>query len=252
MRVFKFGGASIKNAEAVKNVLQLLQHTGYEDTFIVVSAMGKTTNALEQVVAEYFEAPQQLPACISSITAFHFDIVDALFASNKKAVKETLLDLIEDLKTFLQRNKSPNRSFVYDQVVSYGELLSSTIMHQYLLQCGMAVSWLDARRCIKTDNYYRGVRLHWDKTREAMESLTATKTPLITQGFIGSDENNFTTTLGREGSDYSAAIFAYLLNAESVTIWKDVPGVLNADPRHFDNTQLLHHISYEEAIELAF
>lgn len=252
MRVFKFGGASIKNVEAVKNVLQLLQHTGYEDTFIVVSAMGKTTNALEQVVAEYFEAPQQLPACISSITAFHFDIVDVLFASNKKAVKETLLDLIEDLKTFFQRNKSPNRSFVYDQVVSYGELLSSTIMHQYLLQCGMAVSWLDARRCIKTDNYYRGARLHWDKTREAMESLTATKTTLITQGFIGSDENNFTTTIGREGSDYSAAIFAYLLNAESVTIWKDVPGVLNADPRHFDNTQLLHHISYEEAIELAF
>jgi len=160
--------------------------------------------------------------------------------------------LFEELKSFFDRNKSPDYNFIYDQVIGYGELISTTIISEYLNETGIKNNWLDAREYIKTDNYYRRANVNWDETQQQISSKFDKSILNITQGFIGSDSNNFTTTLGREGSDYTAAIFAYCLNAESVTIWKDVPGVLNADPRYFENAQLLNKISYREAIELAF
>tara|TARA_B110000211_G_C13954421_1_gene497666 strand:- start:41 stop:1003 length:963 start_codon:yes stop_codon:yes gene_type:complete len=153
---------------------------------------------------------------------------------------------------FIKQNKSPDYSFVYDQVVSFGELLSTTIIHHYLVSKSLDSTWLDARNCIKTDDYYRAANINWELTLSNVQAQVGKASLIVTQGFIGSTSNNFTTTLGREGSDYSAAIFGYALNAESVTIWKDVPGVLNGDPREFSDTQLLHQISYREAIELAF
>ena len=252
MKVFKFGGASVKDANGIRNLYQVIQKKGGQDTVVVVSAMGKMTNALEAVVEAYFEAPETIATHITQIQAYHFSHIDELFGAEAKAVKSQVLDMFQELKDFIKTNKSPNRSFVYDQLVSFGELVSTTIIAAYLNAQGIEATWLDARNCIKTDAYYRDANLDWEKTQAATKAAVKRKQTIITQGFIGSDSNNFTTTLGREGSDYTAAIFAYALDAESVTIWKDVPGVLNADPRVFDNTQLLHQISYREAIELAY
>ncbi len=163
-----------------------------------------------------------------------------------------MTSIFEDLDHFLNRNKSPDYNFVYDQTIGFGELTSTTIISEYLNFIGIKNNWLDVRNCIKTDSYYRRANVDWEQTQASIKENVNTKILNITQGFIGSDANNFTTTLGREGSDYTAAIFAYCLNAQSVTIWKDVPGLLNADPRYFENAQLLHSISYREAIELAF
>ena len=252
MKVFKFGGASVKDAEGVKNLKVLLQQQGAENTLVVVSAMGKMTNALESVVTSYFEEPGKVGGLLTDIQAYHFEIIEALFTSEVEVVKNQVLELFQELKGFLNTNKSPNQSFVYDQVVSVGELLSTTIIAAYLNAEGISSKWLDARAAIKTNDYYRGADPDWALTKEHIRAQVNPSVTSITQGFIGSDSNNFTTTLGREGSDYTAAIYAYALDAESVTIWKDVPGVLNADPRVFENTQLLHQISYREAIELAF
>ena len=252
MKVFKFGGASVKDAEGVRNLKKVLLQQGAENTLIVVSAMGKMTNALEKVVVAYFDDKEDLGGHLTNIQAFHFDIIDSLFDGEAGPVKNQILELIGELKAFLGSNKSPSRSFVYDQVVSFGELLSTTIIASFLNSDGISAQWLDARAAIKTNDYYRGADLDWEQTKEGIQKQVKGASIFITQGFIGSDANNFTTTLGREGSDYTAAIYAFALSAESVTIWKDVPGVLNADPRIFDNTQLLHQISYREAIELAF
>ena len=252
MKVFKFGGASVKDAEGVRNLKKVLLQQGAENTLIVVSAMGKMTNALEEVVVAYFDDKEALGGHLTNLQAFHFDIIDSLFESEAGPVKNQILELIGELKAFLGSNKSPSRSFVYDQVVSFGELLSTTIIASFLNSDGISAQWLDARAAIKTNDYYRGADLDWEQTKEGIQKQVKGASIFITQGFIGSDANNFTTTLGREGSDYTAAIYAFALSAESVTIWKDVPGVLNADPRIFDNTQLLHQISYREAIELAF
>lgn len=251
MKIFKFGGASVKDAEGVRTILELLKTMGYQDTLIVVSAMGKTTNAMEVVVGHYFDNPKLISQALLEVKQYHLDIVQKLFQP-QDAVFEAVDRLFDRLKNFLSINKSKNYSFVYDQVVSYGELLSTQIIAHYFAAEGLENQWLDARTCIKTDAYYRDANLDWEATVKAIQEKTSKNSLVITQGFIASDDNNFTTTLGREGSDYSAAIFGYALNARSVTIWKDVPGVLNADPRHFDNTTLLHQISYREAIELAF
>ena len=252
MRVFKFGGASVKDAEGVKNVVKVLTETGHENTVVVVSAMGKTTNALEGVVEAYFTQPESSKTALQDVEVFHQHIIDELFEAPNSPVSKRVKNLFEQCHTFLANNRSPNEAFVYDQVVSFGELVSTSIICAYLNHIGIAAEWIDARSCIKTDNFYRSAHLDWKRTQLAIQNQVQGKTLKITQGFIGSDDNNFTTTLGREGSDYSAAIFAYCLGATDVSIWKDVPGVLNADPRVFDKTQLLHHISYQEAIELAF
>lgn len=252
MQVFKFGGASVKDAKGVKNLVNVLNKTGYKNTLVVVSAMGKTTNALEKVIANYFDNKGELQSSLQEVIKFHNGILLDLFDNEQHAVYKKITALFNELTAFMDRNKSPDYNFVYDQVIGYGELVSTTIVSEYLNDVGLKNQWLDVRDFIKTDNYYRSAHVDWEASQERIATQFNRTQLNITQGFLGSDANNFTTTLGREGSDYTAAIFAYCLNAQSVTIWKDVPGVLNADPRYFENAQLLNKISYREAIELAF
>ncbi len=252
MKIFKFGGASVKDAEGVKNVLNVLNTVGHEDVLLVISAMGKTTNALEVVIKNYFEKSKELNASLQEVRKYHNQILLDLFEDEEHDVFFDVNAHFDDLEYFIRSNKSPNYNFVYDQVVSIGELVSTTIVSHYFNSQGMLNHWIDVRPLIKTDNNYRDGQVDWETTQKLISKGVKKKVLNITQGFLGSDENNFTTTLGREGSDYTAAIFAYCLGAESVTIWKDVPGVLNADPRYFENAVLLNQISYREAIELAF
>ena len=252
MRIFKFGGASVKDAEGIKNVYDVLQKVGFEDVLLVVSAMGKTTNALEIVIKNYFEKSSDLYASVQDVKKYHNQILIDLFDDEDAGVFFDVNNHFADLEYFLRSNKSPNYNFVYDQIVSYGELISTTILSHYMGSKNIKTNWIDVRNFIKTDNNYRDANVNWELTQKNISKNVKRKILNITQGFLGSDENNFTTTLGREGSDYTAAIFAYCLNAESVTIWKDVPGVMNADPRYFENASLLNQISYREAIELAF
>ena len=252
MRIYKFGGASVKDAASVRNVVNVLQETGYEKTLVVISAMGKTTNAMEEVIHAYFNDETALDEKIQVVVDFHKEIINELFEAKNHDIHHKVNKLIEEFRGFLMWNKSPKHAFVYDQVVGYGELISTTIVSEYLKEVGLDNTWLDVRELIKTDSSYRDAQVNWELTEKSVQQQVDMKTLNITQGFLGSDENNFTTTLGREGSDYTAAILGYCLNAGSVTIWKDVPGVLNADPRHFSETQKLEQISYREAIELAF
>lgn len=251
MRIFKFGGASVKDAEGVRNVLRVLKAQDQRHLVIVISAMGKITNALEEVVSEYLSSgsPKQQ---LERLKTFHHDIMLELFDTPGSRVFQEVQGCFDELENFLEYNRSANYDFVYDQVVIYGELLSTLIISEYLKLQGYKNNWLDARNCIKTDNTYRDAKVHWEETQRRIREQVPAHGTTITQGFISSDSNNFFTTLGREGSDYTAGIFAFCLDAEDVTIWKDVPGVLNADPRLFNNPELLEQISYEEAIELAF
>ena len=249
MKIFKFGGASVKDADSVKNVLRVLSIQGFERCLIVVSAMGKTTNALERVVEFYFNKSDYQQE-IAKIKEEHIQIAKGLFDENHHVFSEIKL-FFDDIESFLRRNKSPNYNFVYDQVVTCGEMISSKILSVYLSDNEMDNQWLDARDFIKTDTNYREGVVNWEDTEKNISQLDKAKT-YVTQGFIGSDENNFTVSLGREGSDYSAAIFAYCLDAKDMTIWKDVPGVMTGDPRKFENVELLSNISYEEAIEMAY
>ena len=252
MKVFKFGGASVKDAEGIKNVYDVLQQVGHNDVLLVISAMGKTTNALEVVIKNYIDKSAELQSSVQDVKKYHNQILLDLFDDENHDVFFAVNKIFTDLESFLKNNKSPNYNFVYDQVVSMGEMVSTTIVSHYFNYRGLQNQWIDVREFIKTDNTYRDAVVDWEQTQQRIAKNIKKKNLNITQGFLGSDENNFTTTLGREGSDYTAAIFAYCLNAESVTIWKDVPGVLNADPRYFENATLLNQISYREAIELAF
>ncbi len=252
MRIFKFGGASVKDADGVKNIVKVLQEVGYDNTLVVVSAMGKMTNAMEAIVDAYFENKSELAGAVQAVVDYHQIILGDLFSNKQHGVYKKVKTLFDEVDGFLVWNKSPDYNFVYDQIVGYGELVSTTIISEYLQEVGVKNNWLDVRNFIKTDNNYRDTAVDWASTQEKVSHGVDRNVLNITQGFLASDKNNFTTTLGREGSDYTAAIFAYCLNANSVTIWKDVPGVLNADPRYFKETQLLNNISYREAIELAF
>lgn len=251
MKVFKFGGASVKDAAGVKNVLQVLQREGAKEKLVVISAMGKMTNAFEEVVKYYLQKNEYQDA-LQPVKEYHRELMLELFENKEHAAFNEVRKLFQELENFLNHNRSPNFDFVYDQIVIYGELLSTTIVSAYLNSRGIVNDLLDARNCIRTDSTYREAQVKWEETQTQINLRVHPEHLTITQGFIGADHNNFSVTLGREGSDYSAGIFAYCLNADSVTIWKDVPGVLNADPRVFKNPQLLEHISYEEAIELAF
>lgn len=249
MKIFKFGGASVKDAEGVKNVSMVLQSQGFEKCLLVISAMGKTTNELEKVVEFYFKK-EDYQTEIEKIKQKHIEIAKGLFDDNHLVFEEINL-FFDDIVSFLRRNKSPNYNFVYDQVVSCGEMISTKIVSEYLNDNQFSNQWLDARDFIKTDDSYRDGVVNWEKTKEYITTLNPSVC-YVTQGFIGSDNNNFTVTLGREGSDYSGAIFAYCLNADAMTIWKDVPGVMTGDPRKFADVTLLSNISYEEAIEMAY
>ena len=252
MKVFKFGGASVKDHHGVINLLNIVKLLKLKKTVIVISAMGKTTNAFEKVVNAYFNDLDQINFFIDEIKKMHSNLIRKLFKDINEELEINIDKIFSELKSFIISNKNMNYSYVYDQIVSNGELLSTLIIHHYLKENGLENKWLDSRICIKTDSYFRDSNLDWIETEKKINSSVDKNLITITQGFIGSDSNNNTTTLGREGSDYSAAIFAYALNAKSVTIWKDVPGVLNGDPRIFDDFILLNKISYREAIELAF
>lgn len=252
MHIFKFGGASIKDADSIKNISSLLQNQPFDGLVIVVSAMGKMTNAFEKVVVDYLHNKHELKNALAFVKDFHIKIVQELFPEKSNPVYNAIHQLFEELNSFFQLNKSTSHAYVYDQIVCYGELISTTIISHYLTKNNLENRWIDSRASIKTDNNYRDATVNWEKTQCLIKKNVLPKGLTLTQGFLGSNENNFTTTLGREGSDYTAAIFAYCLGAQSVTIWKDVPGILNADPREFKNATLLNHISYREAIEMAF
>lgn len=251
MKVFKFGGASVKDAESVKNVVRVLKHEGIENTLIVISAMGKMTNAFEKIVDSYYSKNDNLAEQIEFARNFHLEIIENLFEDKKQLILFDIEKLFGQLSGFLITNKSKDYNFIYDQIVGFGELLSTKIISVYLNEIGISNKWIDVRDYIITDANYRNATVNWKETAANIKALN-TNNLFLTQGFLGSTEKNITTTLGREGSDYSAAIFAYCLNAKSVTIWKDVDGVLNADPRYFKEAKLLKQISYSEAIEMAF
>ena len=251
MKIFKFGGASVKDADGVKNVAQIIKNEGANNTLVVVSAMGKMTNAFEEVVDAYYNKSDELPEKLTFIEDFHKNIMSSLF-DKADAVYQEIDVLFGELGWFLARNSSRRYNYVYDQIICFGELLSTRIVSAYLQKIGTKNTWFDVRNYIKTDSNYRDAKVDWELTQELITQKVDVHTINITQGFIAANDTENTTTLGREGSDYTAGIFAYCLNAESVTIWKDVPGVLNADPRVFSETQLLEQISYEEAIEMAF
>ena len=257
MIVFKFGGASVKDAKAVKNVANVLSMYPNEKIVVVISAMGKTTNLLEEVVnALWSKDIAGFNYYVNEALKYHLGIVDQLFSEPHKAVMNFLEATFNNL---LDKSKSPlssNYDFEYDQIVSLGEVISTYIVEAYLVDQTFEAAWLDARKLILTDSTYRNGTVNWELTQQAISetvpALFKTSKILITQGFIGGSNEKNTVTLGREGSDYTAAIFAYCLDAQSVTIWKDVPGMLNADPKWFDNTVKLNQISFQEAIELAY
>lgn len=253
MKIYKFGGASVKDAQGVKQVVNVLKQTSEPSMVVVISAMGKTTNAFEKIVQSYLSKNPDLPSQITTVFDQHLSFAESLFDQSTHQVFKDIKALREELRDFMAHNKATNHPFVYDQIVGYGEMLSTTIVAHYCRDNGLPVQWLDVRTCIKTDSTFREGQVDWSATQAAIKNKINPKAITLTQGFLGREtKHNFTTTLGREGSDYSAAIFGYCLNALSVTIWKDVPGVLNADPRYFHDTVLLENISYGEAIELAF
>ena len=252
MKVFKFGGASIKSANAIKNVAKILNSQDLSNCLLVISAMGKMTNAFEKITDAYFNNDQEkLTESIDFTSNFHLRIINNLFAENH-VIHQKITVLFGQLVRFLTQNKSKNYDYLYDQIVSYGELLSTTIVSDYLNEIKIYNNWVDVREIVITDSIFRDATVNWQETEKRIKTNIDFSKLTIVQGFIGGDLNGNTTTLGREGSDFTAGIFAYCTDAESLTIWKDVLGVLNADPREFKEVQLLEHISYEETIEMAF
>ena len=258
MRVFKFGGASVKNAAAVRNVAEILKHFPKENLVMVLSAMGKTTNGLEKVVKSYFFEDGKTNLHLAEIKNYHFTLSEELFTNKNHPVYSALNELFTTLELYLGKSSSKDFDLEYDQIVSYGELLSTCIMHHYLTEAGISNKLFDVRQLIKTDNNFREGKVDWDITpriiKENIGSLFVQPNHqlALTQGFLGSTNNGLTTTLGREGSDYTAAILAYSLDALEMVIWKDVPGLLNADPKYFDNPIKIDAISFREAIELSY
>ena len=251
MKIFKFGGASVKDASNIKNIATILQNEGTKNTLIVISAMGKMTNAFEDVVDAYYQKLEELPIKLNFIEAYHKKIMDELF-DKEETIYSKVDILFSELSWFLERNTSQRYNYVYDQIICFGELLSTRIVSAYLSKIGIENNWFDVRNYIKTDSNYRDAKVNWELTETIINNKFDKQKLNITQGFIAANDTENTTTLGREGSDYTAGIFAYCLDATSVTIWKDVLGVLNADPRVFEQTTLLKQISYEETIEMAF
>ncbi len=252
MKIFKFGGASIKDAESVRNVANVLNHYPGEEILIVVSAMGKTTNALEQLVECYINEGTDCKQRIEEIKETHIKIINELFPADEHRVHNDVEILFMQLQLICDMPPSHGFNRVYDQIVSFGELISTKIISSYLNSSGYQNKWLDARRLIRTDQNYRFARVDWNFTERMVKETILPGNRYVVQGFIGSDDDLNPTTLGREGSDYTASVLAYVLDAEEVVIWKDVEGMLNGDPKIFDNVELLKEVSYREAIELAY
>lgn len=253
MLVYKFGGASVKSGKGVKNLVEIVKNVN-QDLVLVVSAMGKTTNSLEEVVKDYFNGDEEWKVKLNLVKKYHFEIIEELFVKDSSVIKTELEIVFNHLEAKLQEPASLNYDFEYDQVVSYGEILSTKIVSSYLNYVGFKNKWLDVRTFFKTDNHYREAHIDWElSTKLARKVFNFNDcNAYVVQGFIGSTSENFFTTLGREGSDYTASILSYMLDAEKMVVWKDVPGILNADPRLFPSAQKLPEISYLEAIEMTY
>ena len=257
MKVFKFGGASVKDSAAVRNVASILAKYRGEKLIVVVSAMGKSTNKLEEIVAaEQEKNVGQFTALVNELYDFHIAILGELFTEKHFKIYNEIEGIFEQIRERFHKPFPENYSFEYDQIVSLGEVISSKIISAYLFEQGFSSGWADSRELVRTNNQYQEGKVDWEKTEELVKSKLITQFSttdiIITQGFVGHTPEGFTTTLGREGSDYTAGIYAYCSDAESVTIWKDVPGMLNADPKYFSDTVKLDQISFKEAIELSY
>ncbi len=255
MQVYKFGGASIKNIEGIKNVTQIIQSLGAKNLLVVVSAMDKTTDRLQELAFAHINGNETRHEILESIKDFHFETISKLFTDTKNPIYNDVANTFVEIEWLLEEDAEDAPDYLYDQIVSIGELVSSKIIAAFLNQQGTFCVWQDARNYIQTDNNYREANVQWEKTtNEILKHLPSylEQGIVLTQGFIGNTSENFTSTLGREGSDYSAAIFSAALDAEKMTIWKDVPGVLNADPKWFDETEKIPQLSYRDAIELTY
>ncbi|MBQ6157050.1 MAG: aspartate kinase [Bacteroidales bacterium] len=257
MKVFKFGGASVKDAPAIENLKNILQRYENEQLVVVISAMGKTTNFMEKMLDAYYHAPENVPALLSELRTQHESVAEQLMGADNPFLphSERIFTLLNEQ---LQRPTSDNFDYDYDRIVSFGELLSTTLIATYLNTQGIETQWLDARQLVRTDNTYREGHVDWAVTQKLVCNTinpyfqNRTHGIVLTQGFIAGTAENQTTTLGREGSDYSAAILAYTLDAECVTVWKDVPGILNADPKRFADAVKIDKLTYHETVELAY
>lgn len=255
MRVFKFGGASVRDAKSVQNVHSIIERFNTEPLIIVVSAMGKTTNKFENLVNAHF-AKEPTEAILEDLRNCHGEIAKELFGDKVQPVIEDINNTLVEVEWALEDPDGLDYHFQYDQIVSIGEMLSTKIISAYLKFKGLENMWVDARDLIRTDNNYQDAKVDWDETKalttSTINAALKKANVIVTQGFIGGTSENFTTTLGREGSDFTAAILAYCTGAKDVTIWKDVPGVLNADPKYYDNTVLIPEMSFFDAMELAY
>jgi aspartate kinase len=257
MKVYKFGGASISSLERIKNVPGLVQSAGNDKLLIVVSAMGKTTNALESVVNAFYEGRQADALLLfEQIKESHLKLLKFLITINWQQAENQLKDFFTEIEWLLHDKPVRSYDYYYDQVVCCGELFSSSLLANYLAEVNVKATWVDVRDIIRTDNNFRDAGVNWSYTENSIHEnilpLFKEFDVVVTQGFIGATDENESTTLGREGSDYSAAIFANLLPATSVTIWKDVEAVMNADPRVFSDAVNMYQLSYTEVIEMAY
>jgi len=260
LKVFKFGGASVKDADSVRNVATILRKYSPEKVVVILSAMGKTTNALEKVLNAWYESDERLNIFIQEVIIYHEGIINSLFPDKNHSIYFKTDLLFGELEGHLHTPPSLDYDFDYDQVVSFGELISTTIISEFLISEGFNCQWFDVRELIKTDDTWREGKVNWETTESLIREQVSgfldhskgKPAIALTQGFLGAAADGATVTLGREGSDYTAAIFAHALHAEEMVIWKDVPGLLNADPKYFSVTERLASISYREAIELAY
>ena len=254
MLVFKFGGASVKDGAGIINLGKVVEHYKDNQLLIVVSAMGKTTNALEKLTKAYFNQTEDVHDVYEEIKHYHYHILCEVF-DNTASIFDEVANTFVEIDWMLEDEPQDDYDFIYDQIVSVGELVSTRIVNAYLNKIGLKSQWLDVRGYIHTDNTYREGVVQWDKTKESIIKdipVLLEKSIVVTQGFLGGTSENFTTTLGREGSDYTASILASCLGAESVTTWKDVPGILNADPKLFKDTVKFDELPYSEAIEMTY
>jgi len=257
VKVFKFGGASIQNADRARKVADIIKKHESENLLIVISAMGKTTNALEEIVNLYFEEEKEKALQkVEELKESHLEFANQLLENTLGPLLGKLKEIFTEIEWTLSEPTERGYAYFYDQIVSTGELLSTSIISSFLKKQNIENHWVDARDIVRTNDTYRDAKVDWTVTKQQLEKhispLLADKKLVLTQGFIGATDENNSTTLGREGSDFSAAIFASLLEADSVTIWKDVPSLLSADPKQFENTVPISEISYRETIEMAF
>ena len=251
MKVFKFGGASVKDADSIKNLAKIIATYQSEELIIVVSAMGKMTNAFEWLIQSFCYQPQKTKQSLNDIVDFHNTILWNLFPDRSEKVYTAVNELFFQLEEVLESERQADYDKTYDSIIGFGELLSTTIVSHFLVKQSISNEWIDARKIIKTNSDFRQATVDWEKTGANIKAQL-TNSITVSQGFIGSDLENNMTSLGREGSDFTAAIFGYCTEAESVTIWKDVAGVLNADPKHFPEASKIDKMSYREAIELSY